>query len=253
MLQDWVLDGGAFALIAAFLGGVISFLSPCVLPLVPPYLAFMAGTSPADLAEEERADPAMLRRVIWSAVFFVAGLSTVFIMLGAGASAIGQLLLQNKVRFGQISGVLIMVLGLHFLGVIRIPILYREARFDAGRAAGGFAGAYVIGLAFAFGWTPCIGPILAAVLNIAAQSGSAWGGAGLLGVYAIGLGAPFILAAIFIRSFMAWMRRFRRHMGTVEKAMGVLLMVVGLAMLTNQFSRAAFWLIETFPILGEIG
>ena len=155
--------------LTAFAGGLLSFLSPCVLPLVPPYLAFMAGTTLDQLTDDEKVNEALARRVLVSSVFFVLGLATVFATLGATASVLGQVLLQNKILFGQIAGVVIIILGVHFLGIVRIPFLYREARFDAGKSAGTYIGAYVIGLAFAFGWTPCIGPILGTILVLAGQ------------------------------------------------------------------------------------
>ncbi len=240
-------------ILTAFTGGVLSFLSPCVLPLAPPYLAFMAGATLDQLTDDAKVDDRLARRVMISALFFVAGLATVFVALGATASAIGQVLLANKYLFAQIAGAVIALLGLHFLGVIRIPFLYREARLDAGKAAGSYAGAYVIGLAFAFGWTPCIGPILGTILVLAGQEETIGRGVFLLFVYAMGLGLPFLVAAFFIRPFMRWMRNFRRHMPTVEKAMGVLLIVVGAAMATGEFERAAFWLLDTFPGLATIG
>jgi cytochrome c-type biogenesis protein len=237
----------------AYLGGLISFLSPCVLPLVPPYLAFMAGTTIDQISDKNTVDRALERRVLLSSIFFVLGLATVFVALGAGASVIGQTLLQNKILFGQIAGGVIIVLGIHFLGIIRIPFLYREARFDAGKSAGTYAGAYVIGLAFAFGWTPCIGPILGSILVLAGQEETIGQGVLMLVIYAAGLGLPFILAAFFIRPFMNWMRKFRKHIGTVEKAMGVLLILVGVAMITGTFSSAAYWLLEVFPFLATVG
>ena len=239
--------------IYAYLGGLISFLSPCVLPLVPPYLAFMAGTTIDQISDENKVDRALERRVLLSSIFFVLGLATVFVALGAGASVIGQTLLQNKILFGQIAGGVIIVLGVHFLGIIRIPFLYREARFDAGKSAGTYAGSYVIGLAFAFGWTPCIGPILGSILVLAGQEETIGQGVLMLAIYAAGLGLPFILAAFFVRPFMNWMRGFRKHMGLVEKAMGALLVIVGVAMITGTFSAAAFWLLEMFPFLATIG
>lgn len=239
--------------IYAYLGGLISFLSPCVLPLVPPYLAFMAGTTIDQISDENKVDRALERRVLVSSIFFVLGLATVFVALGAGASVIGQTLLQNKILFGQIAGGVIIILGIHFLGIIRIPFLYREARFDAGKSAGTYAGSYVIGLAFAFGWTPCIGPILGSILVLAGQEETIGQGILMLAIYAAGLGLPFILAAFFVRPFMNWMRGFRKHMGLVEKAMGALLVLVGVAMITGTFSAAAYWLLEVFPFLATIG
>jgi cytochrome c-type biogenesis protein len=239
--------------VTAFAGGLLSFLSPCVLPLVPPYLAYMAGTTLDQISDDENVDDALARRVLISSVFFVLGLATVFVTLGATASVLGQVLLQNKMLFGQIAGGVIIILGVHFTGLIRIPFLYREARFDAGGKAGSYGGSYVIGLAFAFGWTPCIGPILGTILVLAGQEETITQGVVMLAIYAAGLGLPFIIAALFIRPFMRWMRKFRRHMGKVEIAMGVLLIVIGVAMVTDQFSRAAYFLIETFPFLATIG
>ncbi|MHA1528559.1 MAG: cytochrome c biogenesis CcdA family protein [Alphaproteobacteria bacterium] len=239
---------------AAFIGGIISFLSPCVLPLVPPYLAYLGGTTLDRISGEEmEVDPRLARYVFISACFFVLGLATVFVALGMTASALGQMLLQNKVLLAQISGAIIIVLGLHFLHVFRIPILNREARFDGPARAGGLGTSYVIGIAFAFGWTPCIGPILGAILSLAAQEETISSGTLLLAVYSLGLGVPFLIAAAFIGPFLRWARAFRRHMGLVEKAMGALLVVVGVMMITGQFERMAWWLLETFPVLGTIG
>jgi cytochrome c-type biogenesis protein len=241
-------------ILTAFAGGLISFLSPCVLPLAPPYLAYLGGTTLDQISGEEReVDPALARRVFVSACFFVLGLATVFVLLGMGASAIGQTLLQNKTILGQIAGAMIGVMGLHFLHVIRIPFLNREARFEGPAAAGGYGTSYLIGLAFAFGWTPCIGPILAAILTLAAQEQTLASGTLLLAVYALGLGVPFLVAALFVGPFLRWARRFRRHMGLVERAMGALLVGVGALMITGSFERIAFWLLETFPVLQQFG
>jgi len=241
-------------ILTAFLGGVISFLSPCVLPLAPPYLAYLGGTTIDRISGEgAEPEPGLARHVFASACFFVAGLATVFVALGATASALGQLLLQHKVLLAQISGGIIVVLGLHFLHVIRIPILNREARFEGPAKAGSFGTSYLIGIAFAFGWTPCIGPILGAILALAAQEETIASGTALLAVYALGLGVPFLIAAAFIGPFLRWAHNFRRHHGLVEKLMGVLLVVVGLMMITGQFEELAYWLLRTFPVLGQIG
>ncbi len=242
------------SVLTAFLAGIVSFLSPCVLPLVPPYLAYLGGTTLDQISGERAAiEPAVARRVFVSAVFFVFGLATVFIGLGMGASVIGQALVRYKVELAQVSGGIIVVLGLHFLGVIRIPLLNREARFSGPAQAGSFGASYVIGLAFAFGWTPCIGPILGAILGLAAQEETLSAGTGLLAVYAAGLGVPFLVAAAFVGPFLGWARGFRRHLGTVEKVMGLLLIIVGTMMVTGDFERFAYWLLEMFPGLATIG
>lgn len=236
------------ALMIAFAGGVLSFLSPCVLPIVPPYLAYMGGVS-----MQEMTSGAQRRRTIVPALFFVMGLSTVFLILGFTASTMGNLFLQNAELFGQIAGAVVIVFGLHFLGVFRIPFLMREARIDAGDQGGSAFGAYVLGLAFAFGWTPCIGPVLGAILSMAATEADAMRGTLMLGIYALGLGLPFLLAAIFVQRSMTIMNRIKRHMGIIEKVMGGLLLLVGLAMVTGAFTRLSWWLLETFPALSQIG
>ncbi len=241
-------------ILTAFVGGIISFLSPCVLPLVPPYLAYLGGTTLDRISGEDvEVDPRLARHVFISACFFVLGLATVFVALGMSASALGQMLLQNKVLLAQISGGIVIVLGLHFLHVLRLSFLDREMRFDGPAKAGSHGTSYVIGIAFAFGWTPCIGPILGAILALAAQEETILSGTSLLAVYSLGLGVPFLVAAAFIGPFLRWAWGFRRHMGLVEKAMGVLLVVVGVMMITGQFERMAYWLLESFPTLGLIG
>ena len=237
------------AMLIALVAGVISFLSPCVLPIVPPYLAYMGGVSLNDMSSERAAR----RRAVVAALFFVMGLSTVFLILGFTASAFGAFFLQNQVLFAQISGVVIIIFGLHFLGLFRIPFLDQEARMDAGDKGGSSFGAYVLGLAFAFGWTPCIGPQLGAILSLAASEGSVTRGTLLLGIYALGLGIPFLLAAMFITRAMGVMNRIKRHMKLIERIMGALLVLVGLAMVTGAFTALAFWLLETFPALATLG
>ncbi len=238
------------ALMVAGAGGVLSFLSPCVLPIVPPYLAFLAGTS---MGEATAGTGAARARILRAAVFFVLGLSTVFLMLGLAASAMGRVLLAYQREMAIAAGLMIMVFGLHFLRVIRIPVLEREARVEAGTAGGTAFGAYVLGLAFAFGWTPCIGPVLGTILSLAAQEGSVERGMVLMGAYALGLGVPFLVTALFLDRALGVMSRIRPHMGTIERVMGGLLLVVGLMMLTGAFSDFSFWLLEAFPALGLVG
>ena len=237
------------AIFVALAAGIISFLSPCVLPIVPPYLAFMSGVS---IAEMEAGGRARLR-AFTAALFFVLGLSTVFVLLGFTASWLGMFFLQNQILLARISGVVVIVFGLHFLHVFRITFLDREARIETGEAGGSAFGAYILGLAFAFGWTPCIGPQLGAILSMAASEASVARGTALLAVYAAGLGLPFLLAAVLLSRAMGVMNRLKRHMGLIEKVMGVLLIAVGLALLTGAFSAFSFWLLETFPALGELG
>ncbi|MFM7335757.1 MAG: cytochrome c biogenesis CcdA family protein [Tabrizicola sp.] len=233
------------AMLVALVAGVLSFLSPCVLPIVPPYLAYMGGISMGDMR-----DGVDRHRVILPAVFFVLGLSTIFLLLGFTASAFGSFVLENQVLLGRISGLVIIAFGLHFLGLYRIPMLDREMRVNAGDRGGSAFGAYVLGLAFAFGWTPCIGPQLGAILSLAAQEGSMERGTLLLGVYALGLGLPFLLAAVFIEHSMALMTRLKRHMKLIERLMGGLLIVVGLALVTGAFTDFSFWMLETYELLG---
>lgn len=235
------------AILVALTAGVLSFLSPCVLPIVPPYLAYMGGISLDEAKGRGR------NRAVVAALFFVLGLSTVFLFLGFTASIFGQFFLQNQILLSHISGAVIIVFGLHFLGVFRIPMLDREARLDAGDRGGSALGAYVLGLAFAFGWTPCIGPQLGVILTLAANEASPARGTILLGVYAAGLGIPFLLSALFLERAMGVMARLKRHMKLIERLMGALLIVVGLALLTGAFSSFSFWLLENFPALGALG
>ena len=240
------------AMAIALMAGVISFLSPCVLPIVPPYLAYMSGVAMSDLTDsEEGARPRASALV--PAIFFVMGLSTVFLFLGFTASAIGTLFLQYQDWFNTIAGVIVMIFGAHFVGVFRIGFLDREARMDVGDRGGSSFGAYVLGLAFAFGWTPCIGPQLGAILSLAASEGSVARGTTLLAIYAIGLGVPFLLVAAFLPRLQGLMGWMKRHMEQIERVMGLLLWTIGLLMLTGGFSAFSFWLLETFPALAVLG
>ncbi|NNE81896.1 MAG: cytochrome c biogenesis protein CcdA [Silicimonas sp.] len=238
------------SMLVALVAGLLSFLSPCVLPIVPPYLAYMGGVTVSDMQDgEDKAS----RRALGSALFFVLGLSTVFLFLGFTASAFGRFFLSNQDWFVTIAGVVIMVFGAHFLGVYRIGIMDREMRMEAGDRGGSMFGAYILGLAFAFGWTPCIGPILGAILSLAANEADVVRGTTLLGAYAAGLGIPFLLVAAFFPRLSGLMRWMRQHMERIERIMGLLLWTVGLLMLTGKFTDFSWWLNETFPVLQTFG
>jgi len=238
-------------LLAALLAGLVSFLSPCVLPLVPPYLVYLAGTSLERLADAE-LEPRVRREAVLAALLFVCGFSTVFVALGASASVIGGMIRAYSVELSIIAGIAIIVMGLHFLGVLRIGVLLREKRVEVAKPVG-LWGAYVMGLAFAFGWTPCIGPILAAILAVAASEQTVAKGAGLLAVYSLGLGIPFLLAAFAVEQFSSLFKRMKHHLQTVERAMGVLMVVTGIGFLTGAVSNVSIWLLETFPALQNFG
>jgi cytochrome c-type biogenesis protein len=222
---------------AALVAGLVSFLSPCVLPLVPPYLIYLTGAT-IEQVNQDGDTTASKRAVMTAALMFVLGFSTVFVALGASASFVGGLVRAWSAELSILAGIVIIIMGLHFLGITRIGLLM---------------GAYVMGLAFAFGWTPCIGPILAAILSIAASQATVTKGAGLLAVYSAGLGIPFLLAAFMVKQFSSLFARMRRHLDTVERVMGVLMVVTGIGFLTGAVSGVSVWLLETFPALQNIG
>ena len=234
------------AAMVALLAGILSFLSPCVLPIVPPYLAYMTGVGVGGLKSGERS-------AVVPALFFVLGLSTVFLLMGIAASAFGRLFLQYQEYLVKASGVVIVIMGLHFLRLFRIPFLDTEARMDVGDRGGSALGAYVLGLAFAFGWTPCIGPQLGMILSLAAGGAAVERGMALLAIYALGLGLPFLLSAIFINRAMGLMNRIKPHLRLIERIMGALLVIVGVALYRGDFARFAYWLLETFPGLALVG
>jgi cytochrome c-type biogenesis protein len=242
---------GDVTYLAALIAGLVSFLSPCVLPLVPPYLIYLAGTSLERFADKE-PEPRVKRETVVAAALFVLGFSTVFVALGASASVVGGLIRAYSGPLATIAGVVIIIMGLHFLGITRIALLHREKRVAVAKPVG-LWGAYVMGLAFAFGWTPCIGPILAAILTVAASEQTVSKGASLLAVYSLGLGIPFIAAALAIEPFAAFLARFKKHLAKVEHAMGGLLVLTGVAFLTGSINQMSVWLLELFPVLGRIG
>src|SRR5690348_11526606 len=236
---------------AALIAGLVSFLSPCVLPLVPPYLIYLTGATIEHVENDENIATSR-RAVMISAALFVLGFATVFVMLGASASLVGSLIRAWSAQLAIIAGLVIIVMGLHFLGLTRIALLMRDGRLPIPRPVG-LWGAYVMGLAFAFGWTPCIGPILAAILAVAASKETVAKGAGLLAVYSAGLGIPFMIAAFAVEPVTAFLARFKRRLALVERAMGALMVLTGIAFLTGFVGEASNWLLEVFPALGRIG
>ena len=234
--------------------GLLSFLSPCILPIVPFYLSYLAGVGMNQISAEAEVTGAVRRRAVISALFFALGVITVFMGLGATATIFGQMVREYFDVLRWVAAAIIIAMGLHFLGVIRIGILYRQFRADAGNTSNAsYFGAFVIGLAFAFGWTPCVGPVLAAILFTAAGQETAGQGAWLLFVYGVGMTLPFVLAALFIGPFMRFMARFRRHLGRVEKGMGVLLILFGVLIATNSINYIAQWMLENITWISAIG
>ena len=237
---------GELTLAAVFLAGVISFLSPCVLPLVPAYLTYMTGASLEELTDEKRGSQ-LSRFLLVQAVAFVIGIALVFVLLGATATQISLLLRQYSAILSIVAGLAIIAMGLHFLGVWRWSLLYRQARMEGPKSTTGPVGALGMGLAFGFAWTPCIGPILGAVLAVAASRQTVGQGAGLLLVYALGMGVPFILTALAVGPFTRFLVRFRNHMQTMERATGALLVATGAAFLLGWHTIFANWMLEQFP------
>jgi cytochrome c-type biogenesis protein len=241
-----ILDASLLpAALVALAAGVLSFLSPCVLPIVPPYLAYMSGITLGEMKSG--------RKPLLAASFFVLGLSTVFLLMGAASSAFGAFFLARSQTFATLSAIVVMIFGAHFLGIFRLRFLDQDIRLNAGDKGGSAMGAYVLGLAFAFGWTPCIGPQLGAILTIAAQEGSVGRGTLLLAVYALGLGLPFLLVAAFFPRLTPLMALMKRHMERIEKIMGLMLWTIGLLMLTGGFSQFSYWLLEHLPALSQFG
>ena len=243
---------GSVSFVTAFAGGLASFVSPCVLPIVPGYLSFISGVNVAEF-KASAAPSGLVRRVAIMSCVFVLGFSTVFVALGAAATYVGYWLQQYKRELGMIGGAIVIVLGLHTAGIIRIPWLLYEKRAEMKQRPVGLLGAYVVGLAFGFGWTPCIGPILGAILLYASQQETVSEGVLLLSSYSLGLGVPFIVSGLAINRFFRASGRLKRHMRAVEVASGVLLIGVGVLLLTDRLTVLAQWFSRAFPWLATIG
>lgn len=244
--------GSGVSLLTAFAGGLASFVSPCVLPIVPGYLSFISGVNVAQF-RATAAPSELVRKITVTSLVFVLGFSTVFVLLGAAATFIGYVLQQYKRPLGMVGGALVIVLGLHTAGIIRIPFLLYEARAETRDRPVGLVGAYLVGLAFGFGWTPCIGPILGTILLYASQQETVAEGVVLLSSYSAGLGVPFVVSAVAINRFFRASGRLTRHMKLVERISGVLLILVGLLLVTDQLAVLARWFVKMFPALSRIG
>lgn len=245
------MEIASIGILTAFLAGAISFLSPCVLPLVPGYISYIAGNS----AVADRSPIIAQSRIValLLSLCFVLGFSTVFVALGASATLVSRLLLSYRLEANLIGGIVVIVFGIFTTGLIRFPWMDRDIRFHGAIQGGRPAGAYLLGLAFGFGWTPCIGPVLGAILTVSAVSATASGGIVLLGVYSIGLGLPFVLSALFVRGLSDRLKRMRLAGRWLQIAAGVIMIVMGVAMVTGQLSLFAFWLLQNFPIFSQIG
>lgn len=237
-----MFEGTDVNVLIALLAGAVSFVSPCVLPLIPSYLAYLAGVSIGEIGESGGAVARTKRKLITNAVGFVLGFSLVFILFGLSASAIGQVLLRNQGLLRKVSGIIIITMGLHTMGVLRIPALYRDKRVHSRKLNPGPASAFLFGVAFSAGWTPCIGPILASILMIASSSGSVWYGGLLLAAYSLGLGLPLLLSAVFFGSVAPLLRRLTRYLNTISVLAGALLVILGTMVFFNSFARLAGWI-----------
>jgi cytochrome c-type biogenesis protein len=237
----------------AMLAGLLSFFTPCILPMVPFYLSYMGGLSVSELREDGAIATGAQRRLFVSSVFFALGVSTIFVLLGMGATALGQAFGAYLDQLTYVAAAILIVFGLHFLGIVKVPFLYREAKLESSAAPSTVIGAYLMGLAFGFGWTPCVGPALASILMIASGMGDIWRGGLLLLVYGLSMTAPFVIAALFAKPFLAWVQRNRRFMPYVEKAMGVMLIVFAILILTNSVTVIADAMIRWFPSFSTLG
>ena len=232
----------------AFIGGLVVFFSPCILPIVPFYLSYMAGAGLSALGDQDEIPADVRRQAVMSSVMFSLGIITVFVLLGAAAFSVSQAFRSYQTEFQYVAAAIIFMMGLHFLGVIRIGLLDRQFQVSAGDTSNmSILGSYVVGLAFAAGWTPCVGGVLTAVVMTASFEETAYRGVGLLFVFGIGLTLPFVIAAFFIKPFLRFAARFRKHLPLVEKAMGVLLIIFAVLLVTNSINIIANWMLQVFP------
>ncbi|CUH86205.1 Thiol:disulfide interchange protein DsbD precursor [Phaeobacter sp. CECT 5382] len=238
--------GAAFA-------GLLSFFTPCILPMVPFYLSYLGGMSMAELRSDGEIAPGAQRRMVLAAVCFAAGVTSVFMLMGMGATALGQLFGQYMEILSYGAAALLVLFGLHFLGVVRIPLLYREARMESEADPSSFIGAYLMGLAFGFGWTPCVGPALASILMVASGMGEIWRGGALLLVYGAAMTAPFVVAAFFAKPFLGWVARHRAAFHWVEKIMGAMLILFAILIVTGGVRWIADLMIRWMPSFATIG
>ena len=239
--------------LGAALAGILSFFTPCVLPMVPFYLCYMAGVSMAELHGHKEIPEGAQKRLILSAIAFAFGVTTIFVLLGMGATALGQVFAQWKQPLSYVAAGILALFGLHFMGVLHIPLFHREARIQSDSKPSTLLGAYVMGLAFGFGWTPCVGPALASILMIASGMGDIWRGGLLLFVYGMAMTAPFVVAALFAKPFLGWMARNRKYLVHVEKVMGAMLILFAILIATNSVNYIAQWLIDHVPSLVKLG
>jgi cytochrome c-type biogenesis protein len=239
-------------ILTSFAFGLLSFISPCVLPIVPGYLSFISGVSFDEMQNSDNRKR-VRNRIVANSVFFILGFSLVFIALGASATVVGRFLHEQIGIISKIAGVVIIVFGLHMIGVFKIPFLNYEKRFHTEGKQLGYFGAFLVGLAFAFGWTPCIGPILAAILAIASQQDSVGKGMVLLTSYSLGLGVPFLLAGMSLTAFYSAFNRFKKHLHTVEVVGGIMLVAVGALIMTNYLTILSGYLSRWFPFLNDLG
>jgi len=236
-------------LIAAFAAGLLSFISPCVLPLIPGYLSYISGISMDEMQGSSTTSPTARRQVLLATIAFVIGFSLVFVALGASASVLGQFLMDRLTILSQVAGVIIVIFGLHTMGVFRIGWLYSEKRIQTKGKPVGLLGAVLVGIAFAFGWTPCIGPILSGILAVAGAQDTVGEGVQLLAVYSAGLAVPFIATSLAVDRFFAAFERIRKHYHKIEIVSGLLLIVIGVLIFTGQFTVIARWLTPYLPVL----